>query len=485
VIAVLYLGHAVIGLALLATRPLKRELRSAAVLAGSALGALLGAALYFVRDSDAVWRTTEVEAPTAALLAVAIACAWILFGALDQGAGRADKGCLIGVACSGLALFATNEWLVPASLYWVASSLALVSLTRGTRDAAPARLAVLVSDVATIVALTAHSLEQETWRIPGEIEGWPYWVLLAAVAVRAGALPQFGVWAALPSPAGACGLPLLVAGGFVLLLGPAAGPQVAAGLALLLLALASCFWALMSKELLLTAVAAWPVSLTLGVALISTDAVTRAGIAAALAVTAVALWPHCLGRAEAERGLLLAFVPATAGFGVIVAGALEAFERATETTSVIESAPWAAAAALLPAALASGVALGARLGRRLEPMNHEVLPLAASWIVVGLSVSIGLLPEGFVDLETGAGSTARTVWLHLAALAAGIGAAFLFAGRSDTVIPRRAEGRLRMDVVAAKPSFAAPLAWFSAALGLVAVGGVLWLTYEGLRVGFL
>jgi hypothetical protein len=485
VIAVLYLGHAVIGLALLAARPLGRRARAVAVLAGSATGALLGAALYFVGDSEAVWRTTEVEAPAAALIAVAIACSWILLGGLDRGTGRVDTGCLVGIACSGLALFATNEWVVPASLFWVASSLALVSLTRGAVGAAPARLAVLVSDVATIAALAAHSLDQQTWRMPGEIEGWPYWVLLAAVAVRAGALPHLGVWAALRSPAGACGLPLLVAGGFALLLGPVAGPRVAAGLALLLVALGSCFWALMGKELLLGAVAAWPVSLTLGVALISTDAVTRAGIAAALAVTAVALWPYCLGRAEAERGLLLSFVPTTAGFGVIVAGALEAFGRATETTSVIEAAPWAAVAALLPAALASGVALGARMGRRLEPLNHEALPLAASWIVVGLSVSIGVLPEGFLDLETGSGATARTVWLHLAALAAGIGAAFLFAGRSGHWIPRRAEGRLLMGTLAVKPSFAAPLEWVSVALGLVAVGGVLWLTYEGLRVGFL
>jgi hypothetical protein len=484
VIAVLYLGHAVIGLALLATRPLKRELRRAALVAGSGAGALLGAGLYFVRDSEAVWRTTEIEASTAALIAVTIASAWILLGALDGGTGRGDTGCLIGVACSGLALFATNQWVVPAALYWVASSLALVFLTSGA-SAAPARVAVLVSDVAAIVALAAHSLDQATWKMPGEMGGWPYWVLLGAIAVRAGALPQIGVWAALTLPRAACGLPLLVGGGFVLLLGPAGGPQVAAGLVLLLVALASCFRALLSKELLLAAVAAWPVSLTLGVALISMDAVTRAGIAAVLAVTAVALWPHCLGRAEAERGLLLAFVPTTAGFGVIVAGALEAFERATETTSVLESAPWAAAAALLPAALAAGVALGARLGRRLEPLNHDPLPLAASWIVVALSVVIGLLPEGFLDLEMGARSSARTVWLHLGALAAGVGAAFLFAGRSGQVIPRRAEGRLRTGVLAAAPSFAAPLTWLSVALGLVAMGGALWLTYEGLKVGFL
>lgn len=483
-IASLYLGHAVIGVALLATRSFKRELRSAALLGGSALGALLGAALYLVRDSNAGWRTTELEAPTAALVAVAIPCAWILLGALDQGSGRSEAGCLIGVACSGLALFATNEWVVPATLYWVASSLALVAMTPG-RSAAPARVAVLVSDVGVVVALAGHSLGLVTWRMPLPAEGWPYWVLLGALVVRAGALPQLGIWVALKSRTGACGLPLLVAGGFALLHGPAGGPQVGAGLALLVVALASCFWALMGRDLVLATVAAWPVSLTLGVGLISPDAVTRAGIAAVLAVTAVVLWPHCLGRAEAGRGLLLAFVPATAGFGVIVAGALEAFERATESTTVIESAPWAAAAALLPAALAAGVALGARLGRRLEPMDPHHLPLVASWLVVGVSVLMGVLPEGVLDLESGPASTSRTVWLHLVALGAGIGAAFVSAARSSRVIPRRVEGRLRTGAVLARPSFAAPLTWFSVALGLAALGGALWFTYEGLKAGFL
>jgi hypothetical protein len=484
VIAFLYLGHAAIGLALLATRPLKRELRSAAVLAGSGAGVLLAAGLYLAGDSNAAWRTTELEASTAALIATAIACAWILLGSLDRGSGRGDAGCLIGVACSGLVLFATNEWVVPGALYWVASSLAVVVMTRG-KSAVPARVAVLVSDVAAIVALASHSLDLQTWRMPVAIEGWPYWVLVGALVVRAGVLPQLGVWASLPSRMGACGLPLLVAGGFALLLGPVSGSQVSAALALLVVALASCFWALMGKDLLLATVAAWPVSLTLGVGFISPDAATRAGIAAVLAVTAVVLWPHCLGRAEAERGLLLAFVPATAGFGVIVAGALEAFERSTESTTVIESAPWAAAAALLPAALAGGVALGARLGRRLEPATPERLPLAASWIVVGLSVLMGVAPEGFLELESGAGSTSRTTWLHLVALGAGVGAAFLFAGRSGRVIPRRAEGRLRTGAILARPSFGVPLVWLTVALGVVAVGGALWLTYEGLKVGFL
>jgi hypothetical protein len=484
VIALLYLGHAAIGLALLATWPLKREFRRAGVLAGSGAGALLAVGLYLAGDSDAAWRTTGLEAQTAAMIAVAIACAWILLGALDRGSGRADAGCLIGVASSGLVLFATNEWVVPGALYWVASSVAVVVMTRG-KSAAPARVAILVSDVAVVVALASYSLDLQTWRMPEGMEGWPYWVLVGALVVRAGALPQLGIWAAIPSRMGACGLPLLVAGGFALLLGPAGGAQVAAGLALLVVALATCFWALVGKDLLLATVAAWPVALTLGVGFISPEAVARAGIAAALAVTAVVLWPNCLGRAEAERGLLVAFVPATAGFGVIVAGALEAFERATESTSVIESAPWAAAAALLPAALAAGVALGARLGRRLEPATPERLPLAASWIVVGLSVLMGVAPQGFLELESGVGSTARTTWLHLVALAAGVGAAFLFAGRSGRVIPSRAEGRLLTGAIAARPSFGVPLVWLSVALGVVAIGGALWLTYEGLKVGFL
>ena len=483
-IAFLYLGHAAIGLALLATRALTRELRSAAVLAGSAAGALLAAGLYLAGGSNAAWRTTELEAPTAAMIAVAIVCAWILLGALDRGSGRGDAGCLIGVGCSGLVLFATNEWVVPGALFWVASSLAVVVMTRG-KSAAPARVAVLVSDVAVVVALASHSLDLQTWRMPEAMEGWPYWVLVAALGVRAGVLPQLGVWATLPSRIGACALPLVVAGGFALLLGPAGGSQVAVGLVLLVVALASCLWALIGKDLLVTTVAAWPVALTLGVGFISPEATARAGIAAVLAVTAVVLWPHCLGKAEAERGLLLAFVPATAGFGVIVAGALEAFERATESKTVIESAPWAAAAALLPAALAAGVALGARLGRRLEPAAPGRLPLAASWIVVGLSVLIGVVPDGFLELESGAGSTARTTWLHLVALGAGIGAALVFAGRSGRVIPGRAEGRLLTGAILARPPFGVALVWLSVALGVVAVGGALWLTYEGLKVGFL
>ena len=61
----------------------------------------------------------------------------------------------------------------------------------------------------------------------------------------------------------------------------------------------------------------------------------------------------------------------------------------------------------------------------------------------------------------------------------------VFAGRSGRVIPSRAEGRLLTGAILARPSFGVPLVWLSVVLGVVAVGGALWLTYEGLKVGFL
>lgn len=482
--AFLYLGHAIIGIALLAARPLNRRLRAAAVVVGSALGIGTGVALFLVRGSEEVWRTTEIDPRTGALLGLAVACSWLLLGALDGGRGRWDSGCLVGIACTGLLLFATNRWVVPGLLFWIVSSLAILVLIRGERGAASARVAVAASDAAVVGALAAYCLDHATWRMPAGTEGWPYWVILAAAVVRAGALPKTGVWGALALPGAVAGLPLLVAGSFSLLLGPGSGARVGAADVLLVVALTSCFWAFTSKQLPLTVVVAWPVALALGVALIAPQAVTRAGAAAILALSAAALWPHCLGQAEAERGLLLAFVPATAGFGVIVAGALEAFRRATETISVVDAAPWAAAAALLPTALAGGIALGARMGRRREPVERAVLPLGATWLVFGVALAVGFLPPEPVGL-TAADATDRTVVLHVVALVAGIGAAVLIAGRREADVSRRKEGSLTIDVFAAGPSGAGALTAISAVVAVAAATGVLWLTYEGLKVGFL
>lgn len=278
-------------------------------------------------------------------------------------------------------------------------------------------------------------------------------------------------------------LPLSTGGSFLLLASQRSDAPVVA-VTILFLSLACAVVTIARKAVDIRFLGSWVVALMLSLALLDPggDVSARAGFAAIIAVTTLVLWPLSLGRAQIERGIVIAFVAITAGYNAIAGAAAVAFEHATATDDVWASAPWAMFSALLPAALAAGVALGARLGRHAEHEAYTVPGVLATWGLFFAAIAWGVVPED--------GGTAG-VWLYVVAVAAGVGAARLSRMR-DTVVPETVvvpEGPPQHDVMFDPWSLGRredALA-LRAAMGLGAVVGIatLVITYQGLKVGFL
>jgi hypothetical protein len=333
-----------------------------------------------------------------------------------------------------------------------------------------------IADLAVVVAIGFGALDAETWSARGALEGWPAWLALAAGILRTGALPAVGVWGLQ-----AASLPLVTVGAFAVLrlAGDLATPGVA--LVLLGLALASAAWSATVARPTVSVLGAWIVALMAACGYLIPDARPRAAVTAAVVVALVSLWPIALGRAGAERALVLAVAPATLGFGVVVAASTYAFERGAAETVAAPAAPWAVIAGLLPLAAAAGVWVGASLGRRREPEHFEPAAVIATWGLVALAVLAGLAPAGELSWPSGG----RGTWLAAVAVAVGVVAARFF--------PHRAAPSLMIDApeVPERSHVRLPRALEGVVVGstalatLLLVGLTVWVAYRGLLVGFL
>ena len=475
--------HAVLGVACLALRGAAGHQRAAGLRFLAAIGAACSAILFLARGADAVWGSMEFGSQRAGLVAVAGFCAWLLVLAGD-GTDRArwDLGALVGAGVTALAVLATTRWIVPVLLFWTALSVLTLVAARSGSAGAHIALAVALADLCFVGALIGYALEQETWALPEAIDG--VWIFPAAVAVviRAGVLPVVGVGAALGRPEGSLA-PLVIASGFAVIPFVSAGDEVAVALPLLLVAAAAIAWSLALDRPRLSVIATWPVATMLGIAWIEPEAIAKAGAAAALAVALISLWPWTSGRAQSERGLVLAALPATIGFGAIVAGASSSFGRAVGETSILQAAPWDAFAALLPAVVAGGVALGATIGRRTELELFRPEAVIAAWVLSGVALVTGLAPVAELGLSSGSGPAGRAVPLFVLAVLAAVAAA-RFAPRSSVPVtpgrPAPSNGAIEFGGKVAQ--------WVRwGAIGGSALAGVavLWLTYSGLATGFL
>jgi hypothetical protein len=474
----LCLGHAVIGAALLAFTPAGTSGRRRAIEAGAAAGAGLGVALIGAGAAGGrAWRSVAFDPETAVPAGFAIACAWVLVGAVGARAGRIEDAALTGVAASGLALAATGRYVVPALLFWLCSSIALAALA-GAGGARRVWPGLALSDALVCAAAVAFVERGGEWTIGGGGGDLVFWLLAAGAAAR-GAVYLTGPGAAAGTNAAAAA-PLL-AGGAVALAVRAGRPDPWAALAVLGCAGAALGVALWKGGFTARHLAAWPAGLALAIAFVTPGHAPLVGAVAALAVTAAALMPFTGDRAGFERGVLVAAVPLTAGFGVVVAGATASFGRATDAATSLESAPWTAVAALLPAALAGGVVLGARAARTVA---RDLVPEAvlATWALLAAAVVVGLAPGLVGGSDAALGATGGVALLGLVALAGGMGAS-LAAGRWGVVLQTELA-----PAVAPPPgpeSLVPPLVWASAAAGAATAVAAAWLTVAGLRVGFL
>jgi hypothetical protein len=326
-------------------------------------------------------------------------------------------------------------------------------------------------------ALIWHGLSAGSWELPRPVTGGPFWLLVAAAVLRAGIWPRAAGWGAGDSYV----WPLLPAGAFVLCAGIAGRQEPWVALGLLLIALGCLVWLLMRSEMELSLAGAWPVALMLAVLFVVPGAPWQATAAGLLVATSVLLWPVAEGRAQIERGLLVAFVPPSAGFSAIVAAAIASFDRATATTDVMRAIPWTAVTALLPAAVAGGVMLGVRVGRRAEAEHYEVGAVIATWVLFGSVLAAGLWPRILSGEDAAAG---RVFVLNLVAVAVGLGAARLGL-RPASFAPAEPGRPIRLALLDVPRSAAHIIEVGAGSIAAIAALGALWFVVRGLQVGFL
>jgi hypothetical protein len=478
---VAYLTPALIGLLVVpAERALQPIAKARFVFFASLAGVAAAVGLFLLRHSETEWRTTLVRPGPVVAAAVAAGCAWLLVAVLDPGEGRWQRAALTGVAASAVALFAANQWIVPALLFWVAHSAAVWMLFEDHPQSATARMLLAMSDVALVASLTTHAIAEESWTIPLEADGIVLGLAAAAAIIRVGLLPLV----ATDTAEGRSGpeLPLVVGGAFVLVTGLAEAEQPWVGLALVVVAFALGLWSVLSRRLDLGAIAGWGPLVMLAVLFVVPGAPWQAAAGGLLTLTAAVLWPHSLGRAQIERGLLLALVPPAAAFSAVVVSAVATFDQATAGGSLVEAIPWAAVTALLPAVLALGIALGTRIARQREPEAYEPSAVIATWAVFLAALASGMWPR--LPAST-ASATSRAFVLNVIAIGLGIVAARLFVGvgaKEDVVEegPHWSERSLRLP-----PELARGTEWFALGAAGVSIAATLWLTFSGLRVGFL
>ena len=476
-IPLLLLSHVALSVLALLSAGAEVEGRSRFLRGLAVAGALLGLVLFFsgplLGDE---WRTVELIPSGTRIAAIAVTAAWVLAAAAEASreTGRWDVAALTGVAASALTFFATNQWLVPALLFGGITALC-IALLLGARTLA--RLVVALAGLVLGGTFAWIALEQETWALLMPAPEPQLWVAVFAAAAFAAApvLVSPDKHIALPA------IPLTTGLAFSVLATIARGAGPILAVVLIVAGLAAAARVVLKNDASQRIILIWVVVVTFGLGALSSNqyVTTRAGIAGILGASVIALWPLSLGRAQIERGILVAFVALTAGFNAVAAAAAYAFGQGTGIEDVLDAAPWAAVAALLPIALAAGVVLGASVGRNPEPEDFTPPGVVASWALVALTVVVGIFP--FVD-NRGTDST-RGILLYVLAVVAGVLATRYARGLGTGAGAVEESGRFAPVVIRERWPKAAELA--SLVCGGAAALVALALTFHGLRVGFL
>jgi hypothetical protein len=366
------------------------------ILIGAAsVGVIAGVALALGAGDDMVWRSTTLGQPRGPIAGAAVACAWLLAGALGSDRTLGSAG-LVGLASTGMLLATQGDWMVPALTLWLASSVALTALVSQGVLRVGALLALGISDLALVGAFALHALDERLWTVPSSLDGVPLVLATGAFVVRSGALPRAGIWEAL-DPRAAPAMPLLLGGPLALLGVPLSGAGAGFAMVALGAALVLGGAALVARELRLSLIGSWPVWFSLGLLAAAPAVLIPASLAALLAISVVALWPATHGLGRAGRGILLGFLPLTAGWIAIVGAAVAAFDRAGSGSGGRPLA-WSLIAGLLPLTVAVGIGLAARVARQTAPDTSDPTATWAARVLLVAGICLGLLPPSDLGL---------------------------------------------------------------------------------------
>ena len=469
----------------------------------SGLGICAGVALAARSGAAEEWRTTS-RSEIAVIAGAGAACAWLLVVATLPRARDVLTHASIGVASAGLALATVNEWVVPTLVFWLCSSLGIATVLRRTDRALPGLVVLFASDATLVVVLGLEALEGARWTLPAGLEGWPSYALLAAAALRAGVVPGTGPWGALDRRA-APALPLLVAGSLWMLGVALEGSDRWGPIVLLIAAGGAALWALAARAPAGSGVAAASVGLLLAAAVTAPSALLAAGLTAVLAVTFGALVAASPRAPSPEGALLLCALPPSAGFLAVVAAWSAALANTVRSDELVDRVPWVLVAGLFAGVLALTLAASVRLAAALvpgRPSNRDegapplpveaVSPgwtpvLAAARAVALVSASVVFWPGEWLDVE---GSS----WVDGPPNDPLFGAALVAAAVAAWLAVRRGRPEPEVETPELVPGvtpfprsgvIARAVAMLAVVLALGVIGGVGWLTFEGLRLGFL
>lgn len=502
--AILLLGHAVLGALALPSVWLKSPWRARFLMGLALIGAGLGVALVVFNGSQEEWRTARLS-EAATVVGFALAVSWLVVLVTGARAGGSSTCCLVGLAGSALAIAATNDWIVPALLFWICSSLAVAALAAQGRGGIWVWGVVFASDVALAAALLGQWVDTSAWTLPDALDGWRFYILLLAVGLRAGVVPTVGVWGLL-GRSGAPAVPLLVGGAFALLpmaLGGEGDPW--SGVVLFVVAVGVSIAGLGFRTLRgrLSFGLAAPIAAFLGLAVMAPAALAPAGIAALIAAMVAALWPASVVEAGRDRVAALTALPPLVGLVAAVTALGAAVEHTVLAEEVIDKVPWTLALVLAPAALTALLAYALRLASRasgeagwwprLRRAEEGALVLLITRVVLLFAVAGTVLPGEWLGFAAPFSAwEERKAVLFGAAILLAVGAAWWVSRRAHAAAAPEEVPAVREEIVigtlpaprpGSVPARVLTVVTLLLAIGVIAAVG--WLTFEGLRLGFL
>ncbi|MDQ4096080.1 MAG: hypothetical protein M3174_07755 [Actinomycetota bacterium] len=497
--AVLLLAHGGLGLLALGSAWVPVPWRGRVLVSLCVLGAGFGIALVVMNGSLEEWRAVELSG-VATVAGAAIAAAWLVAAVVAAPEGRALSCALVGIACSSMALAVMSEWVVPALLFWLCSSLALAGLASHARSGPWVWVVLFASDAALVAALFGNWVDTRSWVLPDALEGWTFYVLVAAVALRAGVVPLFGTWSLLgrASPA----IPLLVGGSFCILRVALGDGDPWAGSVLFVAALAVALVVLFARRPWggIGAAAAAPIATMLGLAVIAPASISAAGTAAVVTAAVAALWLASSEEGAPDRVVALVALPPSLGFIAAAIAVVAALANTVAADDTVDTVSWTLALVLGPLALTASLAVATRLAAtlpaapgwfgRLRTRQQSAYAVLIVRLLLALSIAGAILPGDWLGIQAGvaAWDERRAILFGTAIVLAA--AAAWFAARRTVPAPTRARPasfRASAWVDSPPTGTIAARALTAASLLLVvgAIGVVGWLTFEGLRLGFL
>jgi hypothetical protein len=472
--AALFFGNAFLSAVLLGVSVLAVDARDRFARALAGAGVLLGVAVFLFRDSLVGWRGTHAVPADLAIAGVAIACAWGLVMSLDLKGDRWWAGALVGVASSGVLVFSTAVWTVPALLFLGCASAAWgLATARGSRAA---WISIGLSDAALVAVLVADALDRDGWETPTKAGLSLSIALLVSAALRAGVVPRLGALGTVATPAAVMG-PLLLATSLISVARWVQRPLAYAAAGVLVVALGISAWAVLRRTLRPAIVGVWPVSLAGALILASERATVPAAVSGVLGMTLVCLWPHALERGRLSRGLVLSGVVPSVAFGALAIAARESFANATAGGEPVEVAGWVIFSAMLPVAFAMGVALGVFAARTATEGDYHPEAVFMTWVLLGASIVTGVvLGTSAVFGALGGGPAAI---LFALAVATGTFAAIRNEHRAAPADPSA------LVLVDGPLPLGRWVTFAALALHVAVAGAVMWIAFLGLQVGFL